>query len=257
MVVLRAAEGAQPLNPIKHTYNKGGEFTVTFAVGDEANRETSIAKKITVTNEPPKNVDFSFNPSSPTVNQAVTFTPAANIEDPDGDIKKATFRWDFGDGTNPETKVGLQAVTHTYTQAGTYTVVLTVTDQGGATAEARKTLTVSAPIPPAPQVPTVTSLTASTTTPAVGQNVTFTATATTGADTPITGWKWDFGDGTPVQETADTATTMSVTHAFQNVGTYTVRVWARNRVGWSQERSIQIVVHPLGWSSVWSSSITR
>ncbi|MEM3485950.1 MAG: PKD domain-containing protein [Candidatus Methanomethyliaceae archaeon] len=246
IVERRTSEGEKPLDPVKHTYGKGGEFIVVYAVRDDANREIRAAKNITVSNEPPKNVDFSVSPSSPTVNQNVTFTPSANIEDPDGDIKKATFRWDFGDGGTVVTTTGPQNVTRFYAQAGTYTVTLTVIDQGGAKSEVKKDITVGGFTPPTPQPPTVTSLTASTTTPAVGENVTFTATATTGANTPITGWKWDFGDGTPVQETTDTATTMSFTHAFQNVGTYTVRVWAKNSAGWSEARSIQIVVHPAG-----------
>ena len=242
VVERKTAEGEKPLDPIKHKYGKGGEFTVVYAVRDEANRETRATKKVTVTNEPPKNLDFTFSPASPQVNQVVTFTPSDKIEDPDGDITKASFRWDFGDGSNPVTTTGRQNVTHTYTRTGTFTVVLTVTDQGGASATVQKSIQVGEVTPPAPQPPTVTNLTANPAYPEAGKPVTFTATATAPAGDPVTKWKWNFGDGTPVQETTES----TITHTFQNPGTYTVSVQAQNSAGWSAARSIQIVVHPAG-----------
>jgi len=241
VVERRTAEGEKPLDPIKHTYGKGGEFTVVYAVRDEANRETSTSKKITVTNEPPKNVDFTFSPSSPTVNQTVTFTPSDKTEDPDGDIKKATFRWDFGDGSAAVTTTGPQNVTHTYTQAGTYTVTLTVTDQGGAASTARKEISIGGVTPPAPQVPTVTNVTVSPANPTAGETVTFTATATAPAEDPVTQWEWDFGDNT-----SSTTETNTATHTYTNPGQYTVRVRAKNNAGWSQPLTRQITVFPPG-----------
>lgn len=228
---------------VKHTYTRGGTFSVKLTVTNTGGLSASKTKEIEVIGKQPT-VNFTFTPAEPTTGETVTFT--ATITDPaTPPLSPYTYKWDFGDGNTVTQQSSLtqQTVTHAYTAAGTFTVTLEVTNSRGETGKAQKQITVSTPVA---RPPTVTSLTASTTTPAVGQNVTFTATATTGADTPITGWKWDFGDGTPVQETADTATTMSVTHAFQNVGTYTVRVWARNSAGWSQERSTQIVVHPAG-----------
>jgi len=241
VVELKTAEGDKPLAPIKHTYGKGGEFTVTYAVRDATNLETSTSKKITVTNEPPKNVDFTFSPSSPIVNQTVTFTPSDKIEDPDGDIKKATFRWDFGDGSAAVTTTGPQNVTHTYTQAGTYTVTLTVTDQGGAASTARKEISIGGVTPPAPQVPTVTNVTVSPANPTAGETVTFTATATAPTEDPVTQWEWDFGDNT-----SSTTETNTATHTYTNPGQYTVRVRAKNNAGWSQPLTRQITVFPPG-----------
>jgi PKD repeat protein len=64
---------------------------------------------------------------------------ASGSSDADGAI--ASYRWDFGDG---QTAAG--AVTsHTYVSPGDYQVVLTVTDDDGATATASRTVTASDP----------------------------------------------------------------------------------------------------------------
>jgi PKD repeat protein len=60
----------------------------------------------------------------------------------------SSYAWDFGDGTAAGTG---QHVSHTFGQAGTYTVRLTVTDNTGATNASSKSVTVAqAPITAAP-----------------------------------------------------------------------------------------------------------
>ena len=83
----------------------------------------------------PPSVDFSFSPDAPLVGESVTFTD--NSTD-DGTI--ASREWDFGDGT---TASGAE-VSHTYSEAGEYTVSLTVTDDEGASSDATQTVTVAA-----------------------------------------------------------------------------------------------------------------
>ena len=72
--------------------------------------------------------------TSSAVNLAASFDGSGS-SDPDGTI--ASYAWDFGDG---DTGTGATP-SHTYATAGTYTVKLTVTDNGGATDTVTKPVT--------------------------------------------------------------------------------------------------------------------
>ena len=94
-------------------------------------------------NQPPVAV-VSANPSSGTAPLAVTFSGSGS-SDPDGSI--ASYSWKFGDGASGS---GV-ATSHTYSSAGTYAAVLTVTDNLGATGTATVSITVNPnPVPNAP-----------------------------------------------------------------------------------------------------------
>src|SRR5213079_1533041 len=85
-------------------------------------------------NQPPTAAFSAPNCSGLTCN----FTDQSS--DPDGTI--ATRDWDFGDGS---THVSQANPTHTYAAGGTYTVRLTVTDNGGASAQATRSVTGTRP----------------------------------------------------------------------------------------------------------------
>ncbi len=68
---------------------------------------------------------------------------AAGSTDADGAVQD--HAWDFGDGATAGT-VSVPTTTHTYAQAGTYRVAVTVTDDRGATGTATRDVTV-APLP--------------------------------------------------------------------------------------------------------------
>jgi PKD repeat protein len=78
----------------------------------------------------------SGTPASGVAPLAVTFSSAGS-SDPDGSI--VSYSWAFGDGA---TATGASA-SHTYTSAGNYTSVLTVTDNLGATGTASVPITVT------------------------------------------------------------------------------------------------------------------
>ena len=122
-----------------HTYTNSGSYTIALTVTDNAGASASLTKSVTVSapNEPPVAVFAA------TVNGAVRGGGSAGSTDPDGTI--ATYAWDWGDGT----ALGSGATaSHTYTQSGSYTIALTVTDNGGASTSVTHSVAVTVPNQP-------------------------------------------------------------------------------------------------------------
>ncbi|WP_395683152.1 pre-peptidase C-terminal domain-containing protein [Dokdonella sp.] len=119
-------------NP-SHTYAAGGTYSVSLTVTDNGGATNTKTTSVTVTsptNVPPV-ANFSFTTSGLTAN----FTDSST--DSDGTI--ASRSWNFGDaGTSTAT-----SPSHTYATGGTYSVSLTVTDNGGATNTKTSSVTVS------------------------------------------------------------------------------------------------------------------
>ena len=87
----------------------------------------------------PPNAVIGANPTQGLVPLEVSFTGTGS-SDPDGTI--VGHAWSFGDGTSATGA----ATAKTYTSAGTYTAVLTVTDDSGLTAQRSVTITAEAPV---------------------------------------------------------------------------------------------------------------
>jgi PKD repeat protein len=116
---------------VTHTYAAGGQYTVSLTVMDNAGA-TNAQSQTVVANSPPV-ASFTFSCSRFTCS-----FDASGSYDRDGNI--TTWTWNFGDGT---TLTGsYEWVGHTYAAPGTYTVTLTVTDNGGATGRQSNGVTV-------------------------------------------------------------------------------------------------------------------
>jgi PKD repeat protein len=100
----------------------------------------------TVTNKAP--IANAGGPYQEYVNQPITFD-GSKSNDSDGKI--ISWSWTFGDGNSGTGEV----ITHTYTKAESYMVVLTVTDNKGATGTDHTTADVTVPNSP-PTTPTLT-----------------------------------------------------------------------------------------------------
>ena len=123
--------------------------------------------------------------------------------DLDGTI--VSYDWDFGDGTAHGSGA---TPTHLYTDHGTYTVTLTVTDDDGATHSDTITVTILNN-PPSANAGADQSVYLGTTTY-------FDGTSSSDIDGTIVSYDWDFGD----ESTHGTGVTPS--HDFPDHGTYTV-----------------------------------
>jgi PKD repeat protein len=158
---------------------------------------------------------FTFSPAAPQVNAPVSFDSSSSTAVP----VDANVGWDFGDGSPV---VSGRTVSHTYANAGNYSVRLSITPLGclntTCLSQTTKTLSVTGGPPPPPPVSAEWSASVTCTNvfgieqcPAVtGTAVTLTAGA---AD--ATSYSWSFGDNT-------TGTGKQVTHTWPAAGSYAV-----------------------------------
>jgi PKD repeat protein len=193
-------------NPASHTYTTKGTFTVTVTVTDMNGATASMSQPVTAAPQA-LTADFTFSPSSPTINSPVTFTATVS-----GGTTPYTYSWNFGDSSPAGTG---NPVSHTYTAANTYTVVLTVTDFNGKTATATHTVTVT-------NVTTPLTADFGPTNTLVG-NTTFVAIIS-GGTSPYS-CLWTFGDGSASQ------TGCSPVHSYIATGNFTVSLTVTDSSG--------------------------
>jgi len=202
-------------NP-SHKYSSKGTFTVTLTVSGPAGEDTK-SKQIVVSNAPPL-PSFSYNPPNPLENQSVSFD-ASYSTDPDGSI--SSYAWNFGDGSTGSGKV----VQHAYSSEGTYTVVLTVTDNDGRSASLQKVVTVNSR---AGNIPPVPGFNYSPTNPSPGEEVMFNASVSADPDGIIELYRWDWNsDGTYDDE----YTIPTAVHTWYESGEYAVTLQVKDNDG--------------------------
>jgi len=208
-----------------HIYSSEGGYTVTLKVTDDKGATGSTSKTIEVLPKPnqPPVAKFSFSPSEPKVGETVTFD-ASESYDPDGHI--IDYSWDFGDGSTGHG----ERVTHSFSSARTYTIKLTVTDDGGLSDSTTHQVTVH----PKPQPP-VARFTYSPSQPEVGQSVRFDASSSYDPDGRITKYEWSFGDGSR-------RSGKTVYHSYSSARSYTVTLKVTDDDGLTDSVSKTITV---------------
>ena len=119
----------------QHVYNQAGTFTITLTVRDNLGSQGQTTRTVTVTGNEAPVAELQYTAGCSIAPLQASFD-ASRSYDADGNV--ASYSWNFGDG-----KTGSGAtVAHTYNSAGTFPVTLTVTDDRGATSQARGTVTV-------------------------------------------------------------------------------------------------------------------
>ncbi len=146
--------------------------------------------------------------------------------DQDGSV--VSYGWSFGDGSSGAGSV----VNHTYTAAGTYTAVLTVTDSQGLTASQSVQIQVTAP-----NINPTAVIAASTTSGVAPLAVTFSGSGSSDPDGTISTYAWNFGDGT-------TGSGSTASKTFSAAGTYTVTLTVTDNRGGKGMSSVVIQVSP-------------
>jgi PKD repeat protein len=214
---------------IQATYTEAGSYTVTLTVTDDRGATASQTLVIDVSEDSniAPGADFTADPESGTVPLTVNFDGSASA-DVDGTI--ASYAWNFGNGQNGS---GVVPAAATYNFPGTYTVTLTVTDNKGATGTATKTITVS---PPPNQAPSGT-ITATPTTGSAPLLVQLSSAGSNDPDGAITGYAWNFGNGTG-------STSPNPSAIYNAPGVYTVLLAVTDNQGATAVRSQTVTVNP-------------
>ena len=214
------------------------------------------------------------------VGQVVVFDGSASS----GQAPLVSWRWEFGDGSTASGVV----VQHTYTNAGTFIVRLTVTDQRGQTGSSTgqihilplptPTFTPTVPPPTAtapqptqpPQQPTYTPVPTAeppTATPEpppapvppvanivgpgqgfIGEPVKFDASASQPGSSPITSFSWSLGNGVDLPASAEA----SISATYNRAGNYEVAVFVSDANGMSSYATTRISIDARLDTSVWT-----
>ena len=202
---------------VKYSYGAPGTYAIKLTVVDDDGATGSTTAVVTIeedTNTPPV---AAFNA---VVNElAVSFFDQS--VDPDGSVD--AWAWDFGDGAssveqNPE---------YIFSQSGTYTVSLLVTDNEGAVDSTSQQITVT----DGETTPVVVAFNST----ANGLTVNFEDQSA--PDSLIASRVWDFGDGT-----ADSTSTATPEHTYGIDSTYTVTLTVVdvNEFVWETSQSVTV-----------------
>ncbi|MGQ9582868.1 MAG: PKD domain-containing protein [Thermoplasmatota archaeon] len=178
-----------------HCYGRRGSYRARLMVMDDAGAESDWSPDavVKVLNSPPE-AALEASARVGTVRTLFRFT--SRSLDPDGEIREQL--WSFGDGA---TAAG-PCASHTYSRKGVFTVVLTVTDEEGASSSASLNLSVRN-LPPEPFIE------AEGLEGLVGRGLRFSAARSTDPDDPPSGieFYWEFdGQRVPGAEVSITFT---------------------------------------------------
>jgi PKD repeat protein len=179
-----------------------------------------VTYTLNVINHPPK---ASIKADKTSGLRPVTLTFKGSGLDTDGYI--ASYSWNFGDGGTSTA----QNPSHAFTKVGTFTTVLTVTDNDGLTGTASIIITIVEN-----KAPTAKVL-ASPVQGIVPVTVVFNGTGTD-TDGTIKSYSWNFGDG-------GTSIEQNPTYKFVTIGIYDVVLTVKDDYGATGSATIKITVN--------------
>ncbi len=224
------------------TYKAAGNYMVNLTVTDNSGLSSMTSKVVSVSAPPPPPnkppvAAFASSPAAPTTATPITFDASAS-NDPDGTI--ASYSWTFGDRTAGSGK----KATKSYSRAGTYAVVLTVTDNKGAKGSVSKPVVVSQ-LPA--NKPPVAKFTFSPYNPTTSTSITFDASSSSDPDGTIASYSWSFGDGTM-------GSGKTLTKSYSGAGTYTVTLTVADNKGakGSVSNAVNVLEPPRPWIPPWT-----
>ena len=212
-----------------HTYASAGSYTATLRVVTSSGCQSTLFS-FPVTIYPNPVADFNLPVACLPVG-AAQFNDLSTVG---GGNTITSWAWNFGDaGTST-----VQNPSHNYSAPGPFNVSLTVTSNNGCTDTKNQVLNTVYAEPQAAfnSLPEV----------CIGSLIGF-SDASTAPGSTVTGWSWNFGDGSPI------STIQNPTHIFSTAGTYTVTLNVTSAAGcqtMNNSATRTVVVKPLPTGSI-------
>lgn len=199
-----------------HTFSTKGTYNVQLIVTDNSSASTTATFTVRVLNRLPTAVISA--PAAPVSVQSLEELTFGSSGSTDAETPTSlTFYWIFGDGA---AATGA-APTHTYSSAGTYTVILTVVDADDGASSATLSVEVRNRAPTA-------AATADNTSVETGVPVAFDGSGSADADGRIVSWLWEFGDG---QTSGEESPTHTFAQSKEGGGAFAVRLTVVDNLG--------------------------
>jgi PKD repeat protein len=216
------------------TTPSNGQAPNIFLLDNETNSisfDLGVGFTVTVLgNASPPIAAFSYSPSSPKVNESITFDASSSSSPDEKPI--VNYAWNFGD--NNITTTNAANITHAYSRRGFYNVSLTVMDNASSYGLFIKQIQVG--------IPPTAGFTLSPADPWPGANVLFDASNSNASESAIVSYVWVFDDVFPANTT--TTTVSNITHVFQSAGDFIVTLTVYDSDGFSDVSSIYLEVTP-------------
>lgn len=193
-----------------HTFfSTRGTYTVKLTATNDRGLSNSATREVTISGVANPTAAFTVSPQTVGVGERVNVDASASQPAPGGDRFLIQYNWTWGDGRTSE---GVRQ-SHTYSQAGSYIITLSVADNTGRTGTATGTVTVGQVQQP------VANFTFSPTAPRVNQLVAFDATVSTAPPgRTVVRHEWNWGDNSAVLSGNEPRPT----HTYGAAGTYVV-----------------------------------
>lgn len=210
-----------------HEYRTVGALQVSLTVTDSRGAQNTAVRTVTVAASTPPVASFLMSPTPVGVNQDVFF----NAEQSRATLPRriVSYGWNFGDG---RTASGVTTA-RSFSTVGTYSIVLTVTDDAGSIGQATQSLSVtaagagiSAALVFSPTAPLTTAT-----------EINFDASASTSTN-PIVEYKFNWGDGSSEELQPGPINR----HRFTRAGTYVVRLTIKDSLGRTATTTVSVTI---------------
>lgn len=189
-------------NTANHTYTTAGAFDLKLIVTDNVGCKDSFTRPAYVEARHP-HANFTASKTGPCIGETITFSNTSQSP------VSMQYNWNFGDNTTDN----VASPTHAYTQTGSYTVRLIVTDASGCKDTMTKTAYISVTKPDA-------AFTMSDSVAICPPLLVQFTNASTGAIS----YNWDFGNG-------GVSIVTNPTNPYNSAGQYTIRMIAMDGQG--------------------------